>query len=275
LADSPHNLLLQTVIAGGLPLLLCLLALIVVVGLRVLHVMPAHPEAWGLLVAVGGYALAMMANFTAAGPTCLAAFLAGALIAEAATDAEPTWSRLAGQGAFGLLAIAMLMSCIAENRVAGGIAAARGGDVTAAAARIDVARDWRPLDADIPMLGSQALAAVASAGDQMAADETRSLAEASLRRTPDSYGSLVALGVALITQRDLSAARAELDKAVALFPRRPDAYLQRAIARAGLGDIQGAVADAQATLAIDPRSQPAALLLKQLRVPRQSPGRSG
>ena len=81
MADSPHDIGLQVLAAGGVPLLVCLVVLVVLTVRRAAQVLPEHPEAWGPALAAGAYGLAMLANFTAAGPTCFAAFLVGAVVA--------------------------------------------------------------------------------------------------------------------------------------------------------------------------------------------------
>jgi hypothetical protein len=257
LADSPHQLLLQVAVAGGLPLLVCFLVLLVVLVRRSWAVLREHPGAWGLAAAAGGYGLALMANFTAAGPTCLAAFLAGALLAEQVPQegaTEPAWRRVVQPVAFGLAAVVFFASCLSEMLLQQGVDAAGGGERPEARSHIDSAQRWRPFDRDVAMLGSQAMAGLTDAGIRSAAKDAQALAEESLARTPDSYQARVALGVALISQGDLEEALGDLDRAVRLFPRRPDAYVQRAITRYGLRDVEGAIDDLRTAQGIDPRS---------------------
>ena len=257
LADSPHQLFLQVAVAGGLPLLVCFLVLLVVLVRRSWAVLREHPEAWGLATAAGGYGLGLMANFTAAGPTCLAAFLAGALVAERVPperSTEPPWRRVAQPAAFGVAAVVFLTSSLSEVLLQEGVDAASDGERRTARSHIDSAQRWRPLDRDVAMLGSQAMAGLTDSGVRSAAKDARALAEDSLARTPDAYQARVALGVALISQGDLEEARDNLDRAIRLFPRRPDAYVQRAIARYGLGDVEGALDDLHTAQEIDPRS---------------------
>ncbi len=263
MADSPHNIALQVLAAGGILLFLCLVVLVVLTVRRARHVVLEHPEAWGPAVAVGAYGLAMLANFTAAGPTCFAAFLVGAVVAVPvlADSAEARWIGPVRSALFGVATIVLLMSCIAETALNDGIEAAGRGDTDTASQELDTADRWRPLDSDISMLGAQSLAAAASAGDVDAAEAAERRARASLRRTPDAYASRVALGVALLAQQQPQPAEQELSEAVGLAPERPDAYLQRAIARLTLGDRAGAEADARRVLSIEPRSRIARRIL--------------
>jgi hypothetical protein len=257
LADSPHQLFLQVADAGGLPLLVCFVVLLVLLIRHGWAAVREHPEAWGLAAATGGYGLALMINFTAAGPTCLAAFLAGALLTEQVPPAvatEPVWRRVAQPVVFGLAAVVFLTSSLSEVLLQEGVDAAAHGKRQVARSHIDSAHRWRPLDRDVAMLGSQAMAGLTDSGIGSAAMDTRALAEESLDRTPDAYQARVALGVALISEGDLEEARTDLDRAVRLFPRRPDAYIQRAVARYGLRDVKGALADLHIAQEINPRS---------------------
>ena len=261
-ADSPHDIGLQVLAAGGVPLLVCVVVLVVLTVRRAAQVLPEHPEAWGPALAAGAYGLAMLANFTAAGPTCFAAFLVGAVVAvPPPVGQEATWARAARTGLFGVASLVFLMSCVAETMLGNAVDAAAAGDVATATDELEQAQRWRPLDADIDMLGAQALAVAASSGDVDAARAAEELARSSLRRTPDSYASRVALGVALLTLEQPEAAERELTVAVGLAPERPDAYLQRAVTRLALGDRAGAEADARRVLEIEPGSRAARRVL--------------
>jgi O-antigen ligase len=266
-ADSPHDVLLQALVVGGVPLLVLVLALAVVVVRRARVVLAQHPEAWGPAAAVAAYGAAMLANFTSAGPTCLAAFLAGAVLAETVPGPEPSWRRPVAAGVAGLAVVGTLMSCVAEVRLQDAVEAGTRGDVEAARSAADSASSWRPLDGDVAMLAAQPLAGVASTGDEAAAQATRRLAGRSLERTPETYSSLVALGVARLTEGDVQAAIEVLDHAVRVSPARPAAYVQRGLARATAGDVEGAVADLETAASIDPRDRVVRRLLRQLREP--------
>ncbi len=163
--------------------------------------------------------------------------------------------------AFGLAAVLMLMSCVSEVLLQQGVEEASSTHRQRAVSAIDGASRWRPLDGDVEMLGAQAMAGLTDSGLDSAAKDTQAMAEDSLERTPDAYQARVALGVALISRGELEEARADLDRAVRLFPERPDAYVQRAIARYGLADVDGAREDLLRAQDIDPRSRAVKRLL--------------
>ena len=244
LADSPHNVVLQAAVAGGIPLVVVLVALVVMVARAARAAASVHPESWVLLAPVAAYAVSLLGGFTAAGPTCLAAFLLGAAVAAPAPDREPRWQRLPAAAAGLAATVAMAAGCLADIRLADGIDQAASGTSADAVASLDAARSYQPLDGDIPMLGAQAMAARAGAGDARAVDPASELARESLDRTPGSYASLLALGVARRAGDDAEGSLDALDRLVELFPFRAEAYHQRSLTRRLLGDGDGARADA-------------------------------
>ena len=261
--DSPHSWVLQAVSAGGVPLLLVALAVAALVLVSGLRAARRTPALLGLLVAVVGYGVMLSINFTAAGPTCLAALLAGALVATPAGNA-PSWQRPAASALAVAAMVATGTAALAEVELQRGVDAAARGDVAEASSAFDSARALRPYDGDVAMIAAQALAAPASDGDLEAASATESAARRSLARTPDTYASQVALGVSLITQQRLDEAVTVLDAAVADAPVRPSAYVQRAVARFGLRDVAGARADLLVALELDPRDPSARRVLREI-----------
>jgi hypothetical protein len=243
LADSPHNLALQAAVAGGVPLLLTLAVFAVAVVRAARRTVAIHPEAWVLLVPVLAYGVSLAGNFTVAGPTCLAAFLLGAAVAEPAPDPEAGWRRHPVAAVGVVASVVMAAGCLADNRLADGVDQASTGSLVDATSSIDAARSYHPLDGDISMLASQALAARADAGDRDAAAPAVELARQSLDRTPGTYASLLSLGVASRAVGDAVGSLVALDRLVELFPFRADAYRQRATTRQVLGDVDGARAD--------------------------------
>jgi O-antigen ligase len=214
LADSPHDVLLQAAVAGGLPLLACFLVLVVLVARRGLAVTREHPEALGVLAAVAAYGLAVLANPTSAGPTCLAAFLTGVLVAEAAPTPDEHWVRRVRTGVLAAAALVMAAGCVGEVQLGHGVDAARAGHVEDARTEIGAAQRWRPWDSDVALVGAEA--SVSSD-----AEHARELATRSLRATPDSFEALVTLAVAELQLGADEAARRHLERAAQLFPERP------------------------------------------------------
>jgi Flp pilus assembly protein TadD len=228
--------------SGGVLLLaaaVAIAALVAVIGWRNAHRSPALT---GVGTAVLAYATALMLNFTAAGSTCLAALLVGVLVAERA-EKRAVWVAPTSMAAAFAAVVVMAMSAYAEVPLRQGVDAAARGDVSAAAQAFASASSARFYDRDIDMIAAQSLAQLASSGDTHAATDAEARARRSLARTPDSYDSGVALGVALLSQSRPTAALVPLSRAVRACPHRAPAYVQRAVARAALGQLAGARRD--------------------------------
>ncbi len=269
-ADSPHNLVLQIALAGGV-LLLAAAAVIAVLVVRAgLRAARADALAFGLFLATTGYGVAMLANFTIASSTCLAAFLGGALVSERVTteDTEPVWRRSVIGALAGAAALALALGCVSEIALERGMTALSRGDLSAASSDFATARHLRPLDGDVSMLEAQTLAAAANAGSRPAADQTADRARASLDRTPDTYASLLALGTALLTQNHPDQALIVFTKLTDDYPMRPDAFVQRGIARFGTGDRAGARTDLEHARWIAPHYRLPQVVLKRLAAAR-------
>lgn len=214
LADSPHDALLQAAVAGGLLLLACFLVLVALVARRALQVLRGHPEAAGVLAAVAAYGVAVLANPTAAGPTCLAAFLTGVLVAEPAPAAEQAWARRGLTVALAAGAVMLAAACIGEVRLGHGVDEARAGRVDDARTSLDAAHGWRPWESDVALVGAEASL-------ERDPERARELGREVLESTPDSYEALMIVALAEFQLGDNDAARRHLERAADLFPQRP------------------------------------------------------
>ncbi|KQY58593.1 hypothetical protein ASD11_02755 [Aeromicrobium sp. Root495] len=254
--DSAHAWPLQALLTGGLPLLLVAVALAVLVGRQALARIRQgdDPLALGLACAVGGYGLILLTHFTAPATTCLVALLAGALIAT--TEASgPTSERWVPRSVVAVSAVGLVVglgATWADVRLSDGVAAAADGRAAAADEHFASAYRWRLHDPDVAMLAAQSLAEQASEGVEPAIDSTELWARRSLGRTPDTYASGLALAVALVARNDLPEAESRLDALVERFPTEPQARVQRALARFGQADVEGALADLDEAARLDP-----------------------
>ncbi len=271
LADSPHSLVLQVLVAGGVLLLAVSLVGVVLVARSVVDAVRRRPETAPAALAVTAYAVLLTVNVTSAGPMVLAALLLGSVVAVAPGRTAGPAVRVGLRATWGLAVVVLLAACIGDVRLQHGTDAADERRTDAARAALGDAEDWRPWDSDLSLLAAEALAPQATTGDAGAAALTGSWARDGLRRTPDSYPGLVALGISQLARGDLAPALSSLDRAVSLAPHRPDGHVQRAIARYGLGDRDGALADLRAAQAIVPGSSVVRRLLR--RVAASSPDR--
>lgn len=256
--DSPHMWILQAAAVGGLPLLLLALILAVVIARSALRAVqdaeatshfPAGAAAAGL-----AYATALLTHFTTAGTTPLAAFLIGGLVAVSATATEAQWRRVAAVSLAGAGALWAGTSVVAEVDLQDGITAAAHGDSLAADEAFRNAQTWRPWDSDIAMLAATALAENVSNGDQSAIVPTLRWADESLATVPRNRGAGLAKGIALIAKGDLASAQSVLTDVIESAPTEPQAYIQRALARFGSHDPQGALVDLAVAEKMDPKN---------------------
>ncbi len=264
-ADSPHSILLQVVVAGGLVLLAATALALYVVVRRVHAALAEHPEARPVALAVVAYLVLAGANFTTAGPTCLAAFLLGTVVA-----VPPGTARQRRAPAPAVAVAGTAMAVVLLGAIAGDVALQRGveeADLHSAAnaeAGFAQASRWRPWDVDTHVIAARVLAAEAAAGDLGAAGAAEDHAREALAGLSESYESLVALGVSLSAQGRLEESLRVLDRAVAAAPERPDGYVQRAIAQVGLGQVDDALVDLLRAREILPRSDVVRRLTRQV-----------
>lgn len=176
--DSPHNWLLQAAVAGGIPLLLLALLVAAYTGYRGLrNAWPersgrAPPLHAGLLAGLVGYGSALMFHLTSPGPTPLAAFFGGVLLA---TDAGPQLARarrylpVAIGSLASLLAIALLAAAAAEIPLRLGVQALERGQLARGDHYFSLAKDLRPWDVEVAMTAGHAYAVLALDGVRSAA----------------------------------------------------------------------------------------------------------
>lgn len=264
--DSPHAWPLQALVAGGVPLLLIAFALgggVLVYGWRAVRTDPTRLNV-GLLAAVVGYGVGIAPNFTIAGSTCLAAFLAGVLVAEPARRNEPLWLPRVVVAVSVAGALVFTASAFAERSLQQGVTAAEQGDVTAAEDAFATAARLRPFDGDVAMIAAQAMAGPSSKGVPGAAEPARRWALRSLERTPDTYASGLALAVAQNSTNELAEAIRTLDRLITLYPTEPGARIQRGIARFGTRDVSGARDDLRTARRLDPRNPVPGQILREI-----------
>lgn len=296
--DSPHSWIVQAFTTGGAPLLLCALALAAILVrhgfLAMYRRLPpartADQVEWvvfhdrrdlgiALFAAMLGYGAALAINFTTPSTTCLAAFVTGGAVAVFEPTRERRWTRTALRCTACGLTLTMGLSAIAEVALRNGAELATAGRIGDARARFEVASTLRPLDPDVHMVAAEYFAQRASAGDQGAARATVEHARASLAVTPRSYETEVALGVGLLATGELVRALGVLNAAVADYPYRGQAYIQRALVLIGLDQPQAGIRDLQRAIVLRPKDPtPVRILLglaARVEAARAARGRSG
>lgn len=250
--DSPHLWPLQALLVGGVPLLVLAAVFTILVALAARRRLRLDDTlGLGLVAAAAAYGLVMLTHFPTPATAPFALVLVGALLAEAPA-ATWRWTprvALAGAVAACLLGAAAVVS---DVRLRDGVEAASDGRLDDADSAFTAAYRWRLGDGDVAMIAAQSLAADASNDVPGAASATERWADRSLSRTPDTYQSGLARAVALLALDRLDEAESELDDLVSLYPAEPQARLQRALARYGRGDAEGALVDLTEAGRLDP-----------------------
>lgn len=251
--DSPHLWVLQAWNAGGVVLAALAVAvagLVVWRGAIRVRETPDDEFRAGALAAVLAVGVVLSTHFTVAGTTLLACFLAGSLVAvDGASDV--TVNRAVSVVA-GLVAPFVVLAAAADLPLQRGVGAAAAGDVTGAQDGFELAAGLRWWDGDVAMLAAQAMAGTIATGDPRSVPWTVEWADRSLDSTPETYASGLAKAVALTSSQRADEAIGVLDDLVERFPTRVDPRVQRAIARAVVGDVTGARSDLRAAKALDP-----------------------
>jgi O-antigen ligase len=223
--DSPHDWLLQAAAAGGLPLLVLVLALAgltVVCGRRAVRRQPGGGEAAavaGMLAGVAGYGVALLFFFTTPGSTPLAALLGGALLA---TESPPAavaarLTRAAVAAALAALTLLLAAAAVAEIPLRDAIDAAARLRLPASDRDFGIARDLRPWDPAVDAAAAHAFAVLAGEGVAGAACDGLPWARRELAATPDSIE-----GLGDGAELDLSAGRFSTSVALLARARRDD-----------------------------------------------------
>ncbi|MFC5930972.1 O-antigen ligase family protein [Cryobacterium melibiosiphilum] len=195
--DSPHNWLFQVALAGGVPLVMLVLGIVIagvwggVRGWRRACLAAAHLTAANLtatdaarpdlqaaaLAGLAGFGVALLTHFTAPSTTIVAAALAGVLLAAGptggararlATAANAGLARGTRTAALTAWTVALLMAMSAEVPLNAGVTAAARGQIAAADAAFDHARSLRPWDTDLESIAAQSFAAASDAASAAA-----------------------------------------------------------------------------------------------------------
>jgi predicted Zn-dependent protease len=135
-----------------------------------------------------------------------------------------------------------------------GVAAAARLDIRTAANRFEAAATLLPLQGDIALLAAQSLAGAAADGDRASAAACLQWSDRALARLPHSTEAAQAKEAALNGLGRSAEAKAVMDEALDHAPDNYLLHVQRAVARFGLRDVSGAIADLQTATRLAPHS---------------------
>jgi O-antigen ligase len=235
--DSPHNLILQILVVGGVVLLVAVAALVVVWIKSAIVPIRQHPQLMGsVIAAIAAGVVGLQTHITTPGTVPLLAALAGFVVAtkpraaEAGSgqDARGQLLRFAPVAAVGIAIVALGLALIAEMFAASATRALEAGDAQAAQSGWATTQALRPWDSDV------------------------------LLRQARTYNWAVSSGLV-----EATACLEPSADAIAARPRSQEATVDRAKCLAYNGDLSGAQEVLEVGLTSNPKSQELQTLLRR------------
>lgn len=276
--DSPHNWVLQSLAAGGVPLLLLTLGCIGAAGWcyygRLRETLDLDLRRQLLLggATVSAYGFALLTHFTSIGTLALAALVCGGLVgrdrvesAARSTAPKKTLTRQTRTGMRGQRTGGVVLVCaclvvavpatVAEWSMSAGAQAVRTNKMEEANQAFELSRSLRPWDSDTALLAAQAFAGPATAGGGSAAQYAVKWGRLALDATPRSHEAGLALAIGYIYSGEVGAAKELLDRLLREAPSSTNLYIQRGVANFGLGMPDESINDLYQAAELDPEAE--------------------
>lgn len=194
--DSPHNFVVQLLVAGGVALFVLgvVFCILVVRQLRKNAVQSddgdqrSSVESLGATAAVLGYSVTLLFGFTTAAVTVTACVILGMAVSEALPARARAARRVAAAWCLvgATWTVALAAGIAGDVVVARATEAAAAGETATAQRQFSAAQRWRPWDPDIALLAATAFAGGASVGDMQQAEAAEEWSSRSLARVPAS-----------------------------------------------------------------------------------------
>jgi Flp pilus assembly protein TadD len=261
--DSPHSVFLQAAVAGGIPLLLVALAIVVFAAVRAVRTIrgpenEGHRElVLGSFLALAGFGIALLATFTAPATTILAAFLVGIVLSDPPTRVAAAHSRgwvpVARTTLLSIWAIAILLTTTAEIPLEAGTQDASQGRVTASIDQFAAARALRPWDSDITLIEAQSLTAAAARKVPDAVGPALRWARVAHSELPSSVLGAKALAAAQELDGQLASATKTAAALNAAAPNDPETLARLGLLYAKRGLLAKAQPILERTVRLSPR----------------------
>jgi len=265
--DSPHSALLQAAVAGGIPLAVLAIALVVatiVLAIRRIRsggIGGRNELVLGSLLALIGFGVALLATFTAPGTTVLAAFLAGIVVSGAPRPqrvASGTRARTVGTVRairtvlLSVWAAAIILTTAAEIPLQNAATDAANGSVASALSGFATARALRPWDADVTLIEAQDLAEAAQDGARGAKSQALYWAQVAHDQLPASVLAAKSLAAAQQQNGDLLAATRTAAALNAVAPNDPQTLARLGALYAERGQLSKAQPVLKKAVKLDP-----------------------
>lgn len=219
--ESPHDIALQLVAAGGVIALLLAAAGLACAAYSLLRHGPGSVFGASGIIAIGAAAVALLTHLSSPGPMILLCAVAGATLArDPGAHRAPRSVRLIGATGLAAWAVVLVCALIADHAMGAGMSARDERERDAAFATAALLRPW---DADIPLMVAEAFAAHADAESVVPAGAHDWAARAT-ERLPASTRAWKATAVIAQYAGDLDGADAALRRAAELSPTDPDVF---------------------------------------------------
>lgn len=221
--ESPHDLLLQVLAAGGLIAGATALSLLVLIARSLRHRGVGGAFGSSAVIALTGGGFALLTHLTSPGPFVLLCLLVGTISAVPTTAPERSPRvRRAAVGGLVVWGIVLILALAGDQAFGRGVAAlgdGRAGDADRAFATAAVLRPW---DSDVPLRAAETFAAAAEqAGATTDTVIAGIWADAAVGTLPASSRALLADAIIAQYSGDLPHAVDALRRAVALSPVDP------------------------------------------------------
>jgi O-antigen ligase len=226
--DSPHDVLLQSLVIGGPVLSAGLIAVLVATTVAVVRrFRVAQPERRAVILAAalgaGVLLLVLLTHVTAPATMIPAALLVGAAVS--LPRREPVREPLAVRIGIAIAIAAWLglvsLTLAGESALASGVTVVREGRIDDADADFETAAQLRPWDADTPMIAAEAFTERVDEGDVVANRLALAWADRAHLLAPHSLAVSKALVTVLIADHDLKRADSVLEDLRDDYPLDP------------------------------------------------------
>lgn len=271
--DSPHSILLQALVVGGVlgtVAALALLAAVVVAGIRGVRAARAARRdlVLGAACALVAAATALLTHLTSPDTLTALAVLTGILVATVPRPAPPAARAAAWAKASTALIAAWVLflglSMAGDAALLSARTAAMRGELIASLDAFNRAQALRPWDADIALIAAETLGGVVENGLAGAADPAQAWAARAVAQLPTSSRALFAAGMVASLRGDDAAAEGLLARAAELSPADPRIQHEAGIAALGAGDLELARVHLERALELAPDSQATAAALRDV-----------
>lgn len=254
--ESPHNVLLQVGVAGGILGLGALSALIILAIWHVRRHGLRGPYGPAGVIALSAAGTALLFHFTSPGTVPLLCIIAGATVCRPPSQGiDLPYRRVLASIGIGVWALALILAIAADHRLGAGFQQL-DKDVAAAESSFSVAEALRPWDVDIPlMIAERSAARIELEGNSAAVPFAATWADSAVERLPASTRALKAHSVIAQYSGDFPTGIEALTRAAMLSPTDPQVFHRLGALQFLAGDAVSATATLERALALAPNDE--------------------